>query len=168
MPARWKKDAGKKRAADFVFRRCGKTDTVACTNDTHDDALEIALFLQFHDDRFDPTKPSARARIAWRNYNPAPCDFKRRIASVTATVAPHDQDTIFTIHAGRRDGPIYREAVIDDAVLVTPGDIDPEVAATITFVAPPDRFEDVEKLAVYWPDRPSMVRCACCWRSFPT
>jgi hypothetical protein len=154
--------------ADRVLRAGDREETVHCSNDTNEHGVVIALFLQIHDDDYEASNPNARARLAWRNFKPRSYEFQRSISSPSARVAEHKRAQVFQILGGRTDqSPYYGKGIVDDAVMVAPDNVSPNVTAEITFLNPPSGFPAKEKLTVAWPERGRNNRCAGCSRSFP-
>lgn len=161
-----KRGGGSRERPDFVMGQCGKSDTVACSDERIEESIVFALFIQFHDAMDQATAPDGRAMVAWWNLGPYTLRVKREIVSDGA--ANHSPDKVFEIPATSDKAPFYKDGLIYEPVLVSPGSERPTVGAKITLVDPPDGFAGVTELSVTWPVRGASSLCACCLRSYPT
>jgi len=158
---------GRDDAADGVLGECDGLETVDCSNETHEEGLELALFLQLHDQAGNGlTEGEAWARLAYRNFRPHSITVRRKIAAPDAErVEAHDTAALFRLHAGRGRPPYYAQRVVDDYVAIKPGRREPDVEAIVTFDQPEDFVKkDSPEFVVQWPVRGSDRRCACCSR----
>jgi hypothetical protein len=142
-------------------------DWVQCSETTYHEGLEMAFFLQLHDDDGVALGQSAaRARVAYRNYAPFSLEFVRRVVASGGSVGWHDEHERFTIPAAK--SARSRNGTLLDAILVTPpgsGGID--VTARLKFKKPQAFLKrPYEELVVAWPPKGAQSKCVCCSRVF--
>jgi hypothetical protein len=149
---------------DVVLARCGLS-TVDCAAGLHQLGVEIAFFLQFHDDsNMELPASHARGRLAYRNFAMDPVNFTRAIDSNTGIIGQYDQKKVFGIPSGRSERPYYRNGLVTDVTIEARDDT--TVTARLDFTKLPGSGRRREELTVQFPQRGRDFRCSCCSRSY--
>jgi hypothetical protein len=152
--------------AESVLDNCDFR-SVNCSNALHEEGIEIALFLQFHDSDHQPLPDSrATARVAYRNFKPEAIEFTRLVGAEGGIVDEHDRKEILRMHSGREEPPYYWEGMIGSSVGIEPGREATSVSAEMTFKSPKEVAGKRETLDVEFPQRGEDFKCSCCLLSF--
>ena len=148
--------------ADLVLESCGG-DGIHCWDSTSG-ALEMAMFLQPHLENGQQL-PAGRARVrfAYRSFHPEPVEFTRRLTCSGGTLAPHEEEKMFTLMSGRLAGKRHRTAFVPDAVEVTRGSAGVQVDAHVTFASPRLQLDNDghEPFSVDFPEGQGFDCCCC-------